>query len=289
LLPNPTIASLFAAIETGAVDRSVIPLSNSTNGPVNQTLDLIAASSLESDLEVCGETSVVVKHCLVGRRQSWNSESVTLNNEDGPGSDQDDLSHITSLHTHPQAWTQCSPFLERHFDKSISRVDEDSTSAAAELVSRDATGRSAAICSALAADLLGLDVLARDIQETTNNQTRFLVLRQKSGKGDGTLSRKTAPEQTSKDRQLIVFRISTSEEQFQAIVRKVAAQRQMAVFVRPGPWNKEKWIYLFMNNSALQESYMPAVLTSTTRSSGESIETWSWGEWTETTAKLDKS
>jgi prephenate dehydratase len=272
LLPFPTIASLFDAIETGLVERSVIPLANSTNGPVNQTLDLIAATSLKSDLEVCGETSVTVNHCLVGRRQI-----------DEP----DALSHITSLHTHPQAWTQCSPFLSRHFNASVSRVDEDSTSAAAELVSRDKTGESAAICSALAAELLGLDILAHNIQEDTDNATRFIVLRHKYRKLDGNSNQDPVLEQNTQDMHLIVSRIFASEEKFQEIVTKVEKHPNLAMFSRACSESKKTWVYLFINHSDVRDACGSASLPLSIWSPGKSAEIWLWGNWTETTTTLE--
>ena len=65
-------------------------------------------------------------------------------------------------------------------------MDQTSTSAAAALVASDATGSSAAVCSALAAEVYGLDILARDIEDESTNQTRFLVIR-KGGEADSGL------------------------------------------------------------------------------------------------------
>ena len=56
-------------------------------------------------------------------------------------------------------------------------MDQTSTSAAAALVAGDSTGSSAAVCSALAAEVYDLDILARDIEDESRNQTRFLVIR----------------------------------------------------------------------------------------------------------------
>jgi prephenate dehydratase len=180
LIPYPTIQSLFSAISSGSVDYSVVPTENSTNGPVNLTLDLLAAQSKDEarpKLKIVGETSVRVRQCLAGRRKGWRpDEAQTTANVDPQILP--DLSHIASLHTHPQAWTQCTHFLDKHFGPEVPRHDEDSTSAAAELASKDETGTSAAICSSLAAELFGLEVLAGGIEGEDKNETRFLVLQQ---------------------------------------------------------------------------------------------------------------
>ncbi|KAF2720528.1 PDT-domain-containing protein [Polychaeton citri CBS 116435] len=90
-----------------------------------------------------------------------------------------DLSHIKSLHSHPQAWGQCKLFLD-YYLKGIPQEDASSTSKAAELVARDETGTSAAISSRIAADIHGLDILAEGIQDRESNATRFFVLRRKA-------------------------------------------------------------------------------------------------------------
>lgn len=234
LIPHPTIASLFSASKSGSVHRSVVPLGNSTNGPVKTTLELLTTASKEQQLNICGETIVSVKQCLAGQ---WVSN---LNKSTGP------YTHITSLHTHPQAWTQCSPFLEKHFDHSVNRVDEDSTSAAAEIVSKDETSRSAAICSSLAADVFGLEVLAADINEDVNNETRFIVLRY----------RDTTAEEG--DNSLLVFQYSAEE------VDWVKSRIQQLSKLDPPPMhysysnNQGLWIFCFWDTT--KSTHQKAVL-----------------------------
>ncbi|KAI0010283.1 Prephenate dehydratase-domain-containing protein [Xylariaceae sp. FL0662B] len=106
------------------------------------------------------------------------------------------LTHVRRLYSHPQAFGQCTRFLAAYL-KGVETVDVSSTSRAAELVrdeiiaeaeglglgrggspTTDTTvATSAAISSAVAADLLGLDVLARDVEDREDNTTRFFVLR----------------------------------------------------------------------------------------------------------------
>ena len=93
--------------------------------------------------------------------------------------DVEDWSRIKTLFSHPQAWGQCTPFLTRNL-RHAERIDTTSTSKAAELVAQDESGESAAICSTLAADLYGLDVLVPSIEERKGNTTRFLVLQKSS-------------------------------------------------------------------------------------------------------------
>jgi prephenate dehydratase len=113
-------------------------------------------------------------------------EPSALPNTTEPTSDSGlpDLSHLTKLYSHPQAWGQCTRFLSSSPQlKATERQDVSSTSRAAQLVAEDET--SAAISSKLAAEEYGLDILREGIEDRKNNTTRFLVLRRGNpGEGD---------------------------------------------------------------------------------------------------------
>lgn len=139
----------------------MIPFENSTNGSVVQTLDLLAdRESLYKDVTVCGEYFLTVHHCLIG----------------GKAVAPEDYKNITKLYTHPQAWGQCDKFLSQHF-RGVERQDVSSTSKAAEIVSKDTSGESAAIGSRLAAEHFNAFVLQENIEDSADNTTRFLILR----------------------------------------------------------------------------------------------------------------
>lgn len=91
------------------------------------------------------------------------------------------ISHIQRVYSHPQAFGQCTAFLGSWL-RGVDTVDVSSTSRAAELALADPSGESAAVSSAVAAELLGLDVLAQNIEDRDDNTTRFFVLRR--GVGD---------------------------------------------------------------------------------------------------------
>ncbi|KAI1190160.1 Prephenate dehydratase-domain-containing protein [Nemania serpens] len=91
------------------------------------------------------------------------------------------ISHVKRVYSHPQAFGQCTAFLGSWL-RGVDAVDVSSTSRAAELALADPSGESAAVSSAVAAELLGLDVLARNIEDRDDNKTRFFVLRR--GVGD---------------------------------------------------------------------------------------------------------
>ncbi|KAI0481150.1 prephenate dehydratase [Xylariaceae sp. FL0804] len=98
------------------------------------------------------------------------------------------LAHIRRLYSHPQAFGQCSRFLARYLPPpaACARVDVDSTSRAATLARDAGPGAGvAAVSSAEAAQRLGLQVLARDVEDRKDNTTRFFVLRRGGGGEEG--------------------------------------------------------------------------------------------------------
>ncbi|KAF3345835.1 Bifunctional chorismate mutase/prephenate dehydratase like protein [Verticillium longisporum] len=227
LKPLVTIHDIFAAVQAGHVTYGVVPFENSTNGSVVFTLDCFAdRHALSPNIAVCGENYLDVHHFLVGhlppnantagasRLVTAPPESTTaaptsvsaLSNSSAPGSGActptasephppkprakplTDLTHIRRLYSHPQAWGQCSAFLQTYL-KGVEAIDVSSTSRAAALVAEDETGTSAAISSEIAAQLHGIDVLAASIEDRSDNTTRFFVIR----KEDFELSKTPLP------------------------------------------------------------------------------------------------
>ncbi|KAF2669307.1 Prephenate dehydratase [Microthyrium microscopicum] len=174
LVPISDIPLLFDQVATNAVQISIVPIRNSTNGYVQPTIDQLNKQSGSNKLIICGETSVKVSHCLAGKRKEETQQNP-------PTSKEYNFQHIKTLKTHPQAWTQCQRFLEQALPHT-ERQQADSTSQAAFEVSQDSLGISAAICSELAAKRWGLDILANNIQDDPDNETYFVVIRQRHGK-----------------------------------------------------------------------------------------------------------
>ncbi|KAH8158350.1 hypothetical protein CIB48_g9902 [Xylaria polymorpha] len=100
------------------------------------------------------------------------------------------------VYSHPQAFGQCTAFLGSWL-RGVETVDVSSTSRAAELALADASGESAALSSAVAASLLGLDVLAQNIEDREDNTTRFFVLRR--GVDEGATSRTETTEEEKEE------------------------------------------------------------------------------------------
>ncbi|KAL2874129.1 prephenate dehydratase [Colletotrichum sp. CLE4] len=195
---------IFEVVQAGEVAFGVVPVENSTNGSVLFTLDNFAdRNGLYPDISVCGEIYLDVHHFLVGRRPAPDVIAAGPPGQGPPrggGGAGDEgsgactptasdpnplkprtkplcsLKHVRRLYSHPQAWGQCVAFLQTYL-KGIEAIDVSSTSRAAELVSLDETGTSAAISSEIAAGMHGIDVLARTIEDREDNTTRFFIIR----------------------------------------------------------------------------------------------------------------
>lgn len=199
-VPCAYIKDIFDAVQSDSCAHGIIPFENSTNGPVMFTLDLLAdRESAYPDITVYDETYVDVHHYLVGNLPPSHDSTPSMQFESGIESRAHDsgtctptmrdphpqqprtkpltsLSHITRLYSHPQAFGQCELFLQTYM-KGVERIDVSSTSRAAEVAKEDGTGRSAAISSKAASEIHKINVLARGIEDKTDNCTRFLIIR----------------------------------------------------------------------------------------------------------------
>jgi prephenate dehydratase len=152
LIPFPSVAAVASAVDTGIAGEGVVPIENSLEGSVNDTLDLLIH---ESRLLICRELVLDIENHLLVK----------------PGTS---ASGLTVIFSHPQALAQSRRFIERCYPKAHV-VAALSTAAAVEdmMASKEPA---AAVGNARAAELYGAQVLARNIQDRSPNVTRFVIL-----------------------------------------------------------------------------------------------------------------
>lgn len=142
---------VFEKVKNGEADYGVLPLENTTSGSINEVYDLLQ----HTELSLVGELAYPIKHCVLVNEQQ-------------------DLSQIDTLYSHPQVIQQCSQFI-----RSLDRVHIEyceSSSHAMQLVSSLNKPNIAALGNADGGDLYGLQVLRKDIANQPNNITRFIVI-----------------------------------------------------------------------------------------------------------------
>ena len=152
LHPFPTIPAVGLAVSSSATEQGVVPIENSLEGAVNTTLDILIS---QPDLSIFGELVLPINHYLMAK----------------PGTNAGGIQVIYSL---PQSLAQCQDYLEREFP-NIQQVASLSNSAAVADMEKSPIP-AAAIGPRRAAALYGAEILDRNIQDSPNNMTRFVIL-----------------------------------------------------------------------------------------------------------------
>jgi prephenate dehydratase len=155
-LPCESFEDVFDAVEQGRAERGIVPIENSLAGSIHQNYDLLLARGLH----IVGEAHLKVEHVLMCHPSS-------------------SLKQLTQVRSHPQALAQCSRFFAEN--KKIKPVVFFDTAGAAESLAKETPAHIGAIASGFAAELYGLKVLKRNLQNQPNNFTRFLAVAKSPG------------------------------------------------------------------------------------------------------------
>jgi chorismate mutase/prephenate dehydratase len=206
-LPVASVDEAFRRCEAGAVQFTVVPVENSTEGVVGRTLDLL----LTTPLRICAEIELRVQQNLLAK-----------------GSVKD----IRRLYSHAQSLAQCTAWLAQNLP-SAERIPVGSNAEAAQRAAKEEGA--AAIAGEAAAERYGLTLLARSIEDSPNNTTRFLVL--------GELD--AGP--TGKDRTSIVMSADNKPGAVHALLSPLAQHRVSMTRIesRPARSRSALWEYVF--------------------------------------------
>jgi len=205
--PMPSISDVFRAAESGDIDYGVVPVENSIEGGVGETLDLL----VDTSLKVCGEVTVKISLCLIAR----------------PGLRLQDVKIVLS---HPHAIAQCRNFLN-HVLKNV-KIETCSSTAEAVRKAMKLDG-AAAIGSRAAASLYGGAILASEIQDLKDDVTRFFILgRKRIEKAKGS---KTS----------IIFKLPHTPGALYEALAPFAARRINLTRIESRPAKGRPWEYVF--------------------------------------------
>lgn len=144
------------AVENGDVDAGMLPIENTLAGSVVGSYDALQACG---SLQVVAETVVEIHHCVLAVRGAF-------------------LDALTTVESHPVALAQCTRWLRAH-PSIVARAAYD-TAGAARDVARRGDVHAAAIAGRHAASRYDLEILAADIEDRSDNQTRFLMIARES-------------------------------------------------------------------------------------------------------------
>jgi chorismate mutase/prephenate dehydratase len=206
--PAASVDDAFRRCESGAVQFTVVPVENSTEGAVGRTLDLLLATPLR----ICGEIELRVQQNLLSRAEK--------------------ISSIKKIYSHAQSLAQCNSWLMQNLP-GVERIPVTSNAEAARRAAEEAGA--AAIAGEAAAERYQLGVLARAIEDDPNNTTRFLVL--------GNVE----PAPTGKDRTSLVMSAENKPGAVHALLTPLAEHRvsMSRIESRPSRAKSSMWEYVF--------------------------------------------
>ena len=152
LVSVDSIPDVAKAVTDGKSDIGIVPIENSIEGGVTFTLDLLIH---DSDLSICGEIVVPINHNLMSKNELSFSE-------------------IKTVYSHPQSLGQCREFLNQNLPNANLVASLSNSAAVEEMM--NASDNAAAISSDQAAKIYGAKILMENVEDRSNNETRFVVL-----------------------------------------------------------------------------------------------------------------
>jgi chorismate mutase/prephenate dehydratase len=151
------IRSIFDEVSKGHCDLGIVPVENSTGGGVIETLDAL----IDSDVKVCSEVLMTIHHNLLANCS---------------------LEEIENIYSKPEVFVQCRNWLSATF-KGAQTIPAASSAKAAQMAAKEP--KAAAIGSAVAAELYGLKIVCKNIEDIASNITRFFVIGREDAKPTG--------------------------------------------------------------------------------------------------------
>ena len=207
LKPCESLEDVFRAVERDKVQFGVVPAENSLEGSISRVYDLL----LDSSLKVCGEIELRVVHCLIGLPAAR-------------------LDSIKKVYSHPQALGQCQTFL-RHLDCEL--VPTYDTAGSVKMIKEMGAPDKGAVASARAAEIYGMKVLAREIEDNPNNFTRFFILAKHDSPPSGN------------DKTSIVFSVKHRPGALYQSLKELAGRKINLTKIESRPTRQKPWEYNF--------------------------------------------
>lgn len=201
-----SIDEIFNEVERNEVDYGIVPVENSSEGAVRHTLDRF----LSSNLRICSECYLQVQLHLM--------------------SSEEDLRNIERVYSHGQALSQARQWLDSNLP-NVPVEEAPSTAKAARIAHQEAG--TAAVASEVAADIYGLNLLVRNIEQPTDNYTRFLVIGRHSS------------EPTGDDKTTIAFSVQDRTGALQEMIAPFGNYDINMTKIESRPSREKTWDYIF--------------------------------------------
>ena len=204
--PVDNIEEIFRVVETGQVHFGVAPIENSTEGVITHTLDLL----INSSLQICGEVDLRIQHNLI--------------------SNEVDLSQIKKVFSHQQSLAQC----RRWLDANLPNAEQYAVRSNAEAVRLSKSEKGvAAIAGKMAAEIYQVPILHVDIEDETDNTTRFIVIGKNAASASGD------------DRTSIIVTTNNKPGALNELLKPLASRNIGLSKIESRPSRRGVWEYVF--------------------------------------------
>jgi prephenate dehydratase len=209
-VPYPRFDLIFRAVRDGETGAAMVPIENTLHGSVHENYDHL----LHYDLPIVAETSVRIVHNLIAI----------------PGTR---FSDVRQVYSHPVALNQCLDFFAAH--PQLEKKPYYDTAGSVKMLAEEKPAASAAIASALAAELYGCRILRKSIEDDRQNFTRFFLLARQARPRRKDLQYKTS---------LVFTTRNTPGSLFRALAA-LALRDINLVKIESRPLRGQPWEYLF--------------------------------------------
>ena len=205
--PYESLDEVFKVVQEGYVPFGIVPVENSLEGSISRVYDLL----LDSNLKVCGEIELKITHCLIANPEAR-------------------LELIKKVYSHPQALAQCQSFLKHLGCELIPTYD---TAGSVKMIKEKRIIDGGAIASAKAAQIYGMKVIAKEIEDNPNNFTRFFIL-----------AKEDSPP-TGNDKTSIVFSVKHKPGALHDALKQFAVRNINLTKIESRPTKQKPWEYNF--------------------------------------------
>ncbi len=204
--PLSSIYEVFQEVERGKADYGVVPIENSVEGSIGQTLDAF----MDSSLMICSEIFFQIHHYLYSKCK--------------------EITGIEKIYSNPQVFGQCRLWLHKHLPKAT-LIECSSTAKACQIAQEEKN--SAAIAGKQAAAIYKLPILRSNIEDSAGNCTRFFVVGKKES------------ERTGKDKTSILFSTPDKVGALHKTLQPFEKNKINLSKIESRPSKKKAWEYVF--------------------------------------------
>ncbi len=202
-----SIKEIFNEVEANNYHYGVVPIENSSQGSIKETLDNL----ISSKLSICGEVNLKVQHCLLSKVKI--------------------LKSIKTIYAHDQSFLQCNQWLERNLP-SARRISATSNSAAVKKINK--MKNSAAIASEYSSLFYQIPIFKKNINDYKDNTTRFIVIGKNNIASSGN------------DKTSILASIPNKSGSLSKLLKPLAEKKITMTKIESIPTKINNWEYMFV-------------------------------------------